>query len=108
MKIKYILIHLCLPVLLSACASQPEVTEPDAATLWTDHAAEYRAVSRQVYRAASAALPGLIDDNSWTAIPYQTGAEDLPPAIIMDIDQTLVNGVDFQLGHVPSVYGQEI
>jgi acid phosphatase len=46
-------------------------------------------------------LPGLIADKTWSAIPYQTGADDLPPAIIMDIDQTVVNGVDFQLGYEP-------
>ena len=101
MKIKSLMFYICLPILLLACAGQPEVAEPDAATRWTDHAAEYRAVSRQIYRTASKSLPALIDDVSWTAIPYQTGADDLPPAIIMDIDQTLVNGVDFQLGHVP-------
>lgn len=102
MKVEKLSIHICLPVLLVACASQPEIEEsPDAATLWTENSAEYRAVSRQVYRAASVALPGMINDESWTAIPYQTGAEDLPPAIIMDIDQTVVNGVDFQLGHEP-------
>jgi acid phosphatase len=50
---------------------------------------------------ARKALPALIADESWSAIPYQTDAEDLPPAIIMDIDQTVVNGVDFQLGHEP-------
>lgn len=101
MNIKNVAIYLSLPILLMACASQTEVIEPDAATRWTDHAAEYRAVSRQVYRAAASALPAMIDDVSWTAIPYQTGADHLPPAIIMDIDQTLVNGVDFQLGYVP-------
>jgi len=74
---------------------------PDAATLWTENAAEYRAISRQIYRAASLALPGLVADKTWSALPYQTNAENLPPAIIMDIDQTLVNGADFQLGYEP-------
>ena len=69
--------------------------------LWVRNAAEYRAVSKQVYRAATLALPGLIADETWSAIPYQANAENLPPAIIMDIDQTLVNGVDFQLDHEP-------
>jgi len=68
---------------------------------WIDESAEYHAVSRQVYRAAGAALPGLLADETWSAIPYQRDAAELPPAIIMDIDQTVVNGVDFQLGHEP-------
>lgn len=95
-------VRLCLPLLLAACATAQVVeTSPDLATLWTASSAEYHAVSRQVYRTASLALPGLIADKTWSAIPYQTGADDLPPAIIMDIDQTVVNGVDFQLGYEP-------
>ncbi len=88
--------------LFGACATPQEIDDtPDQSYLWVRDSAEYRAISRQVYRAASLALPGLIADETWSAIPYQTNAENLPPAIIMDIDQTLVNGVDFQLGHEP-------
>lgn len=84
----------------SACQVMAQ-SEPDLATQWTAHSAEYRAVSTQVYKSASLALPAFIADKTWTAIPYQTGALNLPPAIIMDIDQTVVNGVDFQIGHEP-------
>ena len=102
MKLKTLTAQCLLPFLLIACATAAETeSSPDLATLWTANAAEYHAVSRQVYRTASLALPALIADNSWSAIPYQTGADDLPPAIIMDIDQTVVNGVDFQLGYEP-------
>ncbi len=97
-----IAIHFCLPLLLVACDTQQDIdTSPDAATLWIENAAEYRAVSRQIYRTASLALPGLVADKTWSALPYQVDAEDLPPAIIMDIDQTLVNGAEFQLGYEP-------
>ena len=102
MKLKTLLAQCLPPILLIACAARSaDESSPDLATLWTENAAEYHAVSRQIYRTASLALPGLIADKSSTAIPYQTGAEDLPPAIIMDIDQTVVNGVDFQLGYEP-------
>ncbi len=93
---------LALPMICSACAPQKEFDDqPDQATRWVSDSAEYRALSRQVYQAASMALPALIADETWSAIPYQTAAENLPPAIIMDIDQTLVNGVDFELGYEP-------
>lgn len=93
---------LALAMSCSACAPQQEFdVQPDQATRWVSDSAEYRALSRQVYRAASMALPALIADETWSAIPYQANAENLPPAIIMDIDQTLVNGVDFQLGYEP-------
>jgi len=102
MKKKTLAAQIGLPVLLVACATHPDMESvPDLASNWTDSSAEYRALSRQVYRAASLALPELIADATWSAIPYQSGAADLPPAIIMDIDQTVVNGVDFQLGHEP-------
>ncbi len=102
MKNRIIARHFYLPFLLVACNIQQDIERStDAATLWTENAAEYRAVSRQIYRTASLALPGLIADETWSAIPYQTNAENLPPAIIMDIDQTLVNGADFQLGYEP-------
>lgn len=99
---KFLLSRFCLPLLLVSCATQQDVdTSPDLATLWSDNSAEYYAVSRQVYRTASLALPNFLADKSWTAIPYQSDAEDLPPAIIMDIDQTVVNGVDYQIGSEP-------
>ncbi|MCZ6715966.1 MAG: hypothetical protein O6946_02765 [Gammaproteobacteria bacterium] len=108
MKNRMIASHFCLPFLLVACATEQSIeTSPDAATLWTENAAEYRAVTRQIYRIASLALPALIADETWSALPYQADAEDLPPAIIMDIDQTLVNGVDFELGHEPPFTAQK-
>lgn len=89
-----------LSLLLSACStvSQPELDEDiPLAIRWVRDAAEYRALSLQAYRAASEALPGFIADESWSAIPYQTGAERLPPAIIMDVDETSVTNVAFQV-----------
>ncbi len=102
MILTHLLLYLGIFTLIGACAIQPEIDDaPDQSYLWVRDSAEYSALSRQVYRAASMALPALIADETWSAIPYQTKAEDLPPAIIMDIDQTLVNGVDFQLGFEP-------
>ncbi len=102
MKSTRLLLILGTVTIFGACTTQHEIDDtPNLSYLWVRNAAEYRAVSTQVYRAASLAMPGLIADKTWSAIPYQTDAESLPPAIIMDIDQTLVNGVDFQLGHEP-------
>jgi 5'-nucleotidase (lipoprotein e(P4) family) len=91
-----------LALICSACAPQQAIDDqPDQSTLWVRDSAEYRALSSQVYRAASVALPALIADETWSAIPYQANAANLPPAIIMDIDQTVIDGVDFQIGHEP-------
>ena len=89
---------------LLACASTPvpqAETEPPLAIKWVRDAAEYRALSLQAYRAASLALPGLLADKSWSAIPYQSDADDLPPAIIMDVDETSVTNVEFQATFEP-------
>lgn len=96
-------------LLLAACASAPAPAplpasapishdpQQDLGLLWVKHAAEYRAIAKQVYRNAEAALPGYINDTSWSAMPGQTGAESLPPAVILDVDETVVSNVDFQL-----------
>ena len=98
---------------LAACASAPAPAPPpepartvssaaydpkqDLGLLWVKHAAEYGAITRQVYRAAEAALPGFIEDRSWSAMPGQTDAADLPPAVVLDVDETVVSNIDFQL-----------
>ncbi len=89
-----------------ACASNPEPVAPPAAKydhtrdmglLWVKHAAEYNAITRQVYASARADLQGFIDDTSWSAMPEQQDAGDLPPAVILDVDETVVSNIDFQL-----------
>ena len=90
---------------LSACATAPEPTEPevvydparDMGLLWVKHAAEYNAITRQVYASARADLQRYIGDTSWSAMPEQKNAGDLPPAVILDVDETVVSNIDFQL-----------
>lgn len=87
----------------AGCATPPaamETGQPDLGTLWVKHAAEYRALSLQVYQAATAALPRFVEDPTWSAMPGQTAA-DLPPAVILDVDETVVSNVDFQSNFEP-------
>lgn len=99
-----------LALLLAACAStvSPDKTESpvntaasDMGVSWVKNAAEYRAITRQVYAAATLALPKFIEDSAWSALPHQSDAADLPPAVILDVDETVVTNVDFQLAMVP-------
>jgi acid phosphatase len=69
----------------------------DLGLLWVKHAAEYGAITQQTYRSAAAMLPDFLGDTSWSAMPGQTDAENLPPAVILDVDETVVSNVDFQL-----------
>jgi acid phosphatase len=91
-------------ILSAACAQQPAEEHGaghsplhDLGLLWVKHAAEYEALTRQAYRAATDALPRFIADTSWSAVPEQGDAEALPPAVILDVDETVVSNVDFQL-----------
>ncbi len=79
----------------------PAAPPVDLGQQWVKHAAEYRAITRQVYGRATAALPAFIEDPNWSALPQQEDAGDLPPAVILDVDETVVSNVDFQLSFEP-------
>jgi acid phosphatase len=89
----------------TACTTSQVVHDPhrDRGLLWVKHAAEYRALTMQVYQAATLALPGFVDDRSWTVVPGNPDSRDLPPAVILDVDETVVSNVDFQLNFEPPV-----
>ncbi len=83
--------------LLFACTSGTDTDAgPHPGIVWVRDAAEFDAIAMQVYRVASDDLPGLVADKSWTAMPGQTNYGELPPAIIFDVDETLVSNVAFQ------------
>ena len=94
------ILRLVLPLaLLLGCSAGSQTNDPqlDLGLLWVKHSAEYHAITRQTYSNATNALPGFIEDKSWSAMPTQQNAGDLPPAIILDVDETVVSNVDFQL-----------
>src|SRR5690606_35019318 len=69
------------------------------ATLWTQTAAEYRAVALQTYAAARERLADALADPSWSAEVAQLragGFEALPPAVILDVDETVLDNAPYQ------------
>ena len=88
-----------------ATAPEPQAPEPviDRGILWAKHAAEYRALSRQAYQEATRDLPAFIEDRTWTVVPGEEDLRDLPPAVILDVDETVVSNAAFQFGHTPPV-----
>jgi len=84
--------------IVAGCMQGSESTpEPHPGILWVRSAAEFEALSLQAYRAAGDFLAAAIADASWSALPQQTDAADLPTAIIFDVDETLVSNVEFQV-----------
>ena len=80
-------------------AAEPPRT--DNAILWIQHAVEFRAMSLQTYTEAARDLDELLADETWSALPGIEGNGELPPAIILDVDETAVSNFDFQLNHLP-------
>ena len=75
--------------------------EPDGSVVWVRSSAEYEALTLQAYNAASEDLHKFVDDTSWSALPWQQSAAELPPAIISDIDETIVSNVEFLVSLKP-------
>ena len=101
MKTHYVLFA---ALALTACAAPtPQIVEEtpapddiDIGILWTEHSAEYQAVSAQVYAVARRDLPRLLADPDWTALPGDHEVAGKPPAIILDVDETVVSNADYQ------------
>ena len=69
----------------------------DRATLWVRNSSEFRAASETVYRSAGFALMRGLAETAWTAEPAQAGdLSALPPAIVMDIDETVLDNSEPQ------------
>ncbi len=77
---------------LAASAQQAAVMDALNATAWVQTSVEYRASALQAYRSAGLSLPKALKDKKWTAALEQTGQfRKLPPAIIVDVDETVLD-----------------
>jgi 5'-nucleotidase (lipoprotein e(P4) family) len=99
---------------LSACRTLPDDALTEAplssaatvvaddnlnAVLWMQRSAEYRACAETIYRAASDRLDAALKDPDWDAlVPGEraTPARGLPPAIVMDVDETVLDNSPYQ------------
>ncbi len=67
------------------------------ATLFVQSSAEFYANSKSIYKAAQSNLKDLLKDQNHTAALEQTGDfQNKPPAIILDVDQTVLDNSAYQ------------
>jgi acid phosphatase len=101
---------------LAACQTTPAVpvdTTPEVpaaasladdnlnAVLWMQRSAEYRALTTQTYRAAAEHLDAALADATWDAlVPAERDNNGhiarLPPAVILDVDETVLDNSPYQ------------
>ena len=68
------------------------------ATLWQQSAGEYEGLTRQVFRQARENLDRALADTRWSAALEQTGNfADLPPAIMLDLDETVLSNTRYEV-----------
>lgn len=101
-------------LMLSSFACYADAHDNMNATLWYQTSAEFKASAIQTYQTAALQLPHAIADKNWTALPQQNSAyQQLPMAIIVDIDETILDnsptaaqGVLLNLGYEPKRWDQ--
>ena len=97
------------PVAVHAPAANAPAVAPDAvqaddnlnAVLWVQRSVEYRALSETVYRAATERLDAALAAGNWDAlVPGErdnaAAIAGLPPAVVMDIDETVLDNSPYQ------------
>jgi acid phosphatase len=82
---------------LLGCTRSPQADAADDLTgvLWMQTAAEYRATCLQTFGAARRALDAALADPKWTAAVEQSDPADKPPAIIVDVDETVLDNTPY-------------
>ncbi len=83
----------CAPTPVPESEGNSYGTEGLNAVLWVQTAAEYEASTRQAYALAEMMLDVALADPTWTAVTEQGGTDvfDLPPAVVLDVDETVLD-----------------
>lgn len=98
-KIAKILILISsLSIVFNCKTMADEATDAARAIAWMQTSAEYQAILSQTFKTAANQLQLAVFDESWTAAIEQFGQKglnQLPNAIILDLDETLVNTLSY-------------
>ncbi|MHB8912393.1 MAG: 5'-nucleotidase, lipoprotein e(P4) family [Lysobacter sp.] len=80
-------------------AAGPAADDNLNAVLWVQASAEYRALSEQTFRAAADHLDAALKAKNWDALVTEeraNAATGLKPAVIMDVDETVLDNSPYQ------------
>lgn len=87
-----------LPACTQTSLNKEQATkDPQLGIAWVESAAEYDALTLQTYQNATDHLDELIADSNATALPGRVDLAGLPTAVILDVDETSVSNVEFQV-----------
>ena len=100
-SIRALTVVILATALLSAApvgAQDPPANDLLNAVLWMQRSVEYKASALSAFALARLRLDQALADPNWTAAPKeQTGNyQSLPPAVILDIDETIVDNSGYQ------------
>jgi 5'-nucleotidase (lipoprotein e(P4) family) len=92
------MIRTCFGItMLCAVGAFAQTHENLNAVVWMQTSAEYRATALQTYRTAEASMLRALADRTWTAAVEQRRAvPELPVAVILDLDETVLDNSAFQ------------
>jgi len=74
------------------------------AELWIQTAIEYRANCLTVYALAKVRLGEAVADRNWTAYDQSGSYQNLPPAVIIDLDETAIDNSAYEAALVVKQY----
>jgi acid phosphatase len=89
-------------------AGTPPPNDDLDATVWYQTSVERDLVYRQAYRSAGEHLAAALADKAWDALPKgdrDNDASKLPPAIIVDVDETVLDNAPDQVRQIRSGKG---
>ena len=83
-----------LTTALAGCQQTPPANDQLDAVLWTQTSIEHELIYRQLFANATRQLDIALADPNWDALPLPARKlTGLPPAVIVDIDETLLDNV---------------
>lgn len=96
--------------LLTACQTYrvPPSYESLDAVLWMQRAVEYQSLCLQAYSTAGRSLDTALNDRDWTAaLEQENEFGALPPAVILDVDETVLDNSAYEAGLIGSDEGHD-